>query len=82
MVNLTPFGIGDSTKNIIVPYIENDTHIGYLTYPKNSNLVLRYYDMNNLLWNTRIARDAITISSDILDENKKIKGISWLRITT
>jgi hypothetical protein len=62
-------------NNIVVPYTENDTHIGYLTYPKNSNLVLRYFDMDNLVWNTRKVRDSITISTDILDENKKIKGI-------
>ena len=31
--------------------------------------------MDNLVWNTRKVIDAITISTDILDENKKIKGI-------
>ena len=64
-------------NNIVVPYVENDSGIGigYLTSPKDSSLVLRYFDMENMLWNTRKVRNSINIPSDILDEQKKIKGI-------
>ena len=67
-------------NNLIHPYVDkiennNGLNIGYFTTPKKSNTVLRYFDFNNSLWETRNVSDKITIPSDILDENKKIKGI-------
>jgi hypothetical protein len=68
----------NDVNNIIYPYIEktnnnSDINVGYITSPKNSNLVLRYYDMDNTLWNTRVAMNEVNTKLDILDENKKIK---------
>lgn len=67
-------------NNLVHPYIDkidnnNGINIGYLTTPKKSNTVLRYFNYNNHLWETRNVTNKITVPSDILDENKKIKGI-------
>ncbi len=66
--------------NIIASYVpqfnkNNGKNIGFLKNPLNDTLVLRYYDLKNIYWNTyKIKNDFIT-SKDIYDESGKIKGI-------
>jgi hypothetical protein len=67
-------------SNIITSHIpqfnkNNGKNIGFLKNPLSDTLVLRYYDLKNIYWNTyKIKNDFIT-SKDIYDESGKIKGI-------
>ena len=67
---------------IITPYItkfnkDNNLidNIGYLINPKDNTLVLRYYDLKTIQWNTYKIRNDFVVSKDIYDENGKISGI-------
>jgi hypothetical protein len=67
-------------SNIIASHIpqfnkDNGKNIGFLKSPLKNTLVLRYYDLKSIYWNTyQIKNDFIT-SKDIYDEAGKIKGI-------
>ena len=66
--------------NIIKPYLinykKNNSNInGYIRKPKDDTLVLRYYDLNNIHWNTYKINNDYLFSKDIFDEIGKIKGI-------
>ena len=50
-------------------------NVGYITTPEESCNVLRFYDLDTINWNSHIASNEITTPSDIIDENRKIKGI-------
>lgn len=67
-------------NDIIIPYVPqfnnpNNLNIGILKNPKNDTLVLRYYDLKNVYWNTyKLKNDYIT-TRDLYDETGKIKGL-------
>jgi len=65
-------------NNIINPYdikYNNNENIGYIKKPLENTLVLRYYDINTIYWNTYKINNDYVYSKDILDETGKIKGI-------
>ena len=47
---------------------------GFLINPVLNTLVLRYYDMNTIQWNTRLTNNDYKINYDTRDENDKIIG--------
>lgn len=64
------------TKPYLINYKKNDSDfIGSIRKPKNNSLVLRYYDLNNIYWNTYKINNDYLFSKDIFDETGKIKGI-------
>ena len=71
----------NDTYNITRPYepkysVNMDNNVGYVRKPKDSTLVLRYYDHNNILWNDRMTVQDYLVGYDVKDEKtKKIVGI-------
>jgi hypothetical protein len=67
----------DITKPYISKYSKNNNSgtIGFIKKPKDDTLVLRYYDMNNVHWNTYKMINDYNTSKDILNELGKIVGI-------
>jgi len=64
------------TKPYLINYKKNNSNInGYIIKPKDDTLVLRYYDLNNINWNTYKINNDYLFSKDIFDEIGKIKGI-------
>jgi hypothetical protein len=64
------------TKPYLINYKKNNSNInGYIRKPKDDTLVLRYYDLNNINWNTYKINNDYLFSKDIFDEIGKIKGI-------
>lgn len=59
----------------ITKYDNNSGIIGHIKKPKNDTMVLRYYDLESIYWDTyKIKNDYVT-SKDIFDEVGKIKGV-------
>jgi len=67
----------DISKPYITKYdLNNLQNIGYLKKPITETEVLRYYDYNNINWNTHKVNNDYLFSTDIYDEiSKKIIGI-------
>jgi hypothetical protein len=67
-------------SNIIASHIpqfnkNNGKNVGFLKSPLKNTLVLRYYDLKNIYWNTYQIKNDFVTSKDIYDEAGKIKGI-------
>jgi len=67
----------DISKPYITKYnLNNSQNIGYIKKLIKETEVLRYYDYNNINWNTYIVNNDYLFSTDIYDEvSKKIIGI-------
>ena len=64
------------TKPYLINYKKNNSNInGHIRKPKDDTVVLRYYDLNNINWNTYKINNDYIFSKDIFDEIGKIKGI-------
>ena len=61
-------------KDIVIPYETKESKTGYLKKFKNYNSLLRYFDYNNIYWNTHNDLSDFYSIRDIFDESGKIIG--------
>lgn len=62
------------TKPHLIKYDENN--IGYIRKPKTEALVLRYYDLDTIYWNSYLTYNDFITYTDVFDEMGKITGVN------
>lgn len=69
----------NKVSSIINPYVtkykDKTESIGYIKNPKNDTHVLRYYDYDNIHWNTYKLKNDYILIKDVYNEVGKVKGL-------
>ena len=62
------------TRPFVLQETLDNKEVGYKTTLSHNTNLLRYYDIDNAHWQERIGTQPFYITSDVLDEKKKIKA--------